>query len=260
MIDKNSKTQPDTTQWMALSLRLTAFPSPSTPINSSDWWATIVGDLPESQENNPKVGKKRETGSFENGNLVLAIQPGRIDWSFTSPKDHQLDLPTSQEDLMNLQPMLNSFLRITNHWLEIAPPLLRIAFGTHLGIPVGSREDGYNRIAKYLKPYVELDTKNSSEFFYQINRPRVSASIPTVKLNRLSKWSVSVASTGEIMILQGEKLARGTMDREFFSCHLELDINTASDNTNELEHQSLLAVFAELVQLGQEIAEKGDIP
>jgi hypothetical protein len=44
------------------------------------------------------------------------------------------------------------------------------------------------------------------------------------------------------------------------ACRLELDISTMPEWEGELPHDGLPEVFRELVDLGQEIAEKGDIP
>ena len=45
-----------------------------------------------------------------------------------------------------------------------------------------------------------------------------------------------------------------------FFAQLELDINTALDFQGEFEKGQVQSIFAELVQLGCEIAEQGDIP
>ena len=45
-----------------------------------------------------------------------------------------------------------------------------------------------------------------------------------------------------------------------YACRLELDINTDGDFEGELPRQALPALWDELVRLGAEIAEKGDVP
>ena len=51
-----------------------------------------------------------------------------------------------------------------------------------------ARELGYRELGRFL-PAVRLD-EDSSDFSYQINRPRRSTVIPELSVNRLSKWSV----------------------------------------------------------------------
>jgi hypothetical protein len=45
-----------------------------------------------------------------------------------------------------------------------------------------------------------------------------------------------------------------------FACRLELDINTVPDFQGELPRESFGQLLGELTELGQEIAQKGDIP
>lgn len=67
-------------------------------------------------------------------------------------------------------------------------------------------------------------------------------------LNRLSKWAVvSGAYASQV----------GHKD---FACRLELDINTVPDFQGELPRESFGQLLGELTELGQEIAQKGDIP
>ena len=44
------------------------------------------------------------------------------------------------------------------------------------------------------------------------------------------------------------------------ACRLELDINTSAENTNLIPLEHIRQLFEELVNLGYEIADKGDIP
>ncbi len=257
MTDESTIAHSEPSPWLVYGLRLTAFTSPSAQIDSMNWWSSVVGELPESQQSSPKTGRKREVGPFEGSRLILEVQPSRIDWRLTSLSDDQPG-PTSREELLPLQSTVESFLRIANGWFVMAPPLIRLAFGSHLGIPVDDRSAGYQLLAKYL-PSVQLDPSNSSDFIYQINRSRVSTVVPNLKLNRLSKWSVAVASLG-VIAFQGENRAAANFTHQFFSCHLELDINTAADNTDEFQREHLPSQFLELIQLGEEIAHRGDIP
>ncbi len=105
---------------------------------------------------------------------------------------------------------------------------------------------------------MQLDP-TSSDFSYQINRPRISGSgIPDLKINRLSKWSVASWRLEEWSL--GPQTTVKTLEgQEAFSCRLELDINTAADFSGEITSQSLASIFAEQINLGAEIAEHGDI-
>ena len=73
-----------TTDWKAQSLRLTAFLSPSAQVGEKDWWTMLTGDVPDSKVSQPKTGIQKQEGKFKNekvdGQLVLTVQPSRIDW------------------------------------------------------------------------------------------------------------------------------------------------------------------------------------
>src|SRR4029077_16583024 len=76
-------------------------------------------------------------------------------------------------------------------WIkEMSPTISRLAFGAVLFQSAESHETGYELLKSYL-PKLEVDSKGSFDFLYQINRPRLSMSgIPSLQINRLSKWAV----------------------------------------------------------------------
>lgn len=234
-------------------MRLTAFPSPSAQIDKPNWWEHTVGEAPEKRVSRLKRGGQQEEGPFEGGKLILNIQPTRIDWLFTVTKDKEEDveeIPT----IGSFTKSLNPFLQLMLKWLSISPPLQRLAFGAILLQPVDDLETGYRLIATYL-PFVQLDSEGSSDFFYQINRPRNSMSgITGLEVNRLSKWSITRWQTSDLS-LPAMTYFPG---KPYFACCLELDINTAVDFSDELIGEQLPRVFQELVNLGLEIAREGD--
>lgn len=136
--------------------------------------------------------------------------------------------------------------------------MIRLAFGAVLLQPVTNLQAAYQRLGHYL-PAVTLDPTGSSDFVYQINRQRNSATeIAGLKINRLSKWAATRFVTATFSTTNPARIShhQGPL---FVS--LALDINTAPDFQGEFEQgQSQQAVFSELVRLGCEIASQGDIP
>lgn len=121
-----------------------------------------------------------------------------------------------------------------------------------------SKVAGYQQLAAYL-PFVQLDPHNSSDFLYQINRPRTAESVPGLILNRLSRWSVTAQQELGIGIPLNPSQPMHTMiGREAYACRLELDINTDAKRTESLPHDSLGQLFMELVRLGKVIVSTGD--
>src|SRR3989338_5792662 len=51
-------------KWEVETLRLTAFPAPSTQIGEGDWWTSLLGEPPDKRTSSPKKGVLQEEGSF----------------------------------------------------------------------------------------------------------------------------------------------------------------------------------------------------
>ncbi|MDQ7034545.1 MAG: hypothetical protein Q9P01_06835 [Anaerolineae bacterium] len=118
-----------------------------------------------------------------------------------------------------------------------------------------STEAGYEKLTELL-PF-KIDAENSSDFFYQINRRRNSNTISNLELNRLSKWSVLKLQTA---LIRTDIAANQLITLpEAYACRLELDINTIQNFEGELDQDKLSDLFYELINLGKEIATKGDI-
>ncbi|MDA2926834.1 hypothetical protein MYX78_06310 [Acidobacteria bacterium AH-259-G07] len=245
--------------WESELLRLTAFPSPATRIVEPNWWERVVGEPAETRTSRPRerLGLQEE-GKLEDRYLVLTIQPDRIDWVLTPVVDRR-----ETEEFLTMGPFLvtvEAFLNLMLSWLRLddCPSLVRLAFGAVLLQPTNSLDRGYRKLLEYL-PKVEIDLVGASNFFYQINRRRTSNSgIDGLDVNRLSKWSVQARQGLRLAV--GETLVKYKTQEKRFACRLELDINTAPEFEGELVQEKLPEIFQELVNLGREISEKGDIP
>lgn len=206
----------------------------------------------------PKRGAVQEEGKFDGGRLILSVQPMRIDWVVSAHIVEGNELETFPT-IGPFSESLRTFLVLIERWLqsETAPPVKRIALGAVLLQAVENKHMGYEQIAKYLRT-VQIDPSNSSDFLYQINRPRVSASgIVDLKINRLSKWSVSGWRSALLAVTPAS--VEQAMGPESFACRLEFDINTAADFVGSLPRDGLSKIVRELANLGQEIARDGDV-
>ena len=237
------------------------FPFPSiTAIEYQDytWWTELTGEPPETKVYKPRTRAHQEMGPFEQGKLSLITEPTRIDWRYEVVDSEELTsemLPT----IGSFPDIKGNFTQPMRQWLELdtCPSIQRLAFGAILLQSVKNRQSGYSLLSNYL-PNIRLDPDGSSDFMYQINRPRFSnLGIEGLSINRLTKWSVLTIKSG---IVKPEKLF---LDRipieEHFACRLELDINTFQDFDKGFLREQLPLVFSELVELGEEITVNGDI-
>ena len=171
-----------------------------------------------------------------------------------------IEIDQNRSSLGLLSEASESFNELIQKWFVVDnfPTLQRVAFGALVIQPVEDRKTGYERISKYLINSVKLDPESSSDFLYQINRPRDSKlNFPELKINRLTKWSVQTYK--HIGVAVGEESKTVYESEESFACRLELDINTMVNIKNRFNSNDSKNLFNELANLGLEIAEKGDI-
>jgi len=256
MSNSKQKEQPNKKEWYAESLRMTAFLSPSAKVSAQNWWEDIVGELPQNEISQPKTGVKRYDGLFKDdsteGALLLTIQPARIDWQI-------LPLESGIPGFPRIGLFTNSsmsFQDLMLRWLENSPSLQRLAFGANLW----HLAEDYNQLCKRISHYLSFDLdSNSSDFSYQINRPRESNSIKesNLKINRLSKWGVS--SVFKVEIPSKTVTQNFVAQASEIALSLNLDINTMGDFPINSGSENYKKVFRELIEAGKEISEKGDI-
>lgn len=250
--------RPPISAWQTEILRLTAFPSPTPEIADHNWWASVVGQAPDTTVVRAKQGDFRAEGPLGAGNLTLRIQPARIEWLFR-PSDKQIQATEGLPLIGSFPETLETFLPLMLRWLTLdtCPLVERLAFGAVLWQPVEDKPTGYRQIINYL-PQLQLEPENVSDLLYQINRPRLSQSgIENLQINRLSKWSVNAVQTIDLL---GQALGPYySPGPEYVAIRSELDINTSLDFQGELAREQLVQIFQELVDLGREVAEQGDI-
>jgi hypothetical protein len=244
----------------AEALRLTAFLGVSPPKDPT-WWSDLTGSQPETRVSKPQVGLSQETGTLEGRTLVLSVQPGRVDW-LLNPGPSQLE-GSEISSIGEVTSALNIFVPQMLRWLETAPPITRLAYGATLLEPVGDTSAGYNRLAELL-PAVHIDPKASSDFLYQINRPRKSTSnIENLSVNRLSAWSVVSLRKFSISFAVGSPpiipVEPSQVGETATAVRIALDISTTPNFHGELPHVRLGEIFEEFIDLAAELATRGDV-
>ncbi len=255
--------QQDTAQgagtWEVERLRATTFHLPGADVPElTNWWEDVIGDKPEQMLRRPRESLVQQSGFFEGKQLVLSGRPDRFDWNLQvtpDPPDEPMQgLPTLGPFPDALQPLH----KVVGEWLRVSPDAIRLAFGTVLIIRATDIPLAYKKLSQFL-PKVEFAQADSSDFLYQINRPRTSKSGVGIRINRLTKWSVMQVGTIEIAIGPSAEQMLVSGPRQV-ACRLELDINTSAQSRNLIPRSETQALFEELVDLGSEIAANGDIP
>jgi hypothetical protein len=241
-------------KWQAHILRVTAFPADPDSIDESSWWATLTGSEPDSQTTKKLV--RTWEGPYEKAGLQLTIDAFRVQWlrhPLVDPNEELREFP----NLGDFPTAAESFSKLVERWLEMAPTLKRLALGAVLHQPVEGQEAGYIRLGKYLS--FPLDP-TASDFNFRINRRRESSSgIEGLQINRLMVWSCFGWEMGMQFTLEGSE-PRSTASATGHACRLELDINSAPEFIGPLPQDRLVRLWRELLQLATEIAAEGDKP
>jgi len=244
--------------WHPGNLRATAFLRAG--IERQNWWEEVFGGPPEARSEQPQVGTLLETGYTELGLVTLTVRPTRVDWVVAAETADG----GGHEVFPVLGPMTEMFDRFQGFvfgWLgaDTCPEIVRLAFSSDLLHGVESKETGYQLLIPYL-PYLQLDPEGASDFTYQINRRRDSrAELEGLRINRLARWMVAVkAQQGAQVDLVASALSlfRGPVA---FACNLYLDISTVAEAADIVASSPYRDIFGELVELGSEIAQQGDI-
>ncbi|MCY3947416.1 MAG: hypothetical protein OXF44_14155 [Anaerolineaceae bacterium] len=242
-------------RWDVVALRTTAFPKPSSETLGLGWWDSVIGEPPEERKEQPRTQESVEHAKRGKGRIELQINPVSVNWI------HHITEVQPQEKfeaLGEFQSNCEEFTALMNKWfnLDAVPDLGRLAFGAVLIQSAHSHEAGLERLAKYIRS-VQVDPDNTSDFLYQINRRRASRqAIDGLVINRLTKWSV-----GRLRVLMTQSDGRSSFlpTTSESLVQLEIDINTVPEFEGVIKREEISDVFEELVELGSEIALKGDV-
>jgi hypothetical protein len=237
----------DMLEWQVRSVRFTIFLQPTVQI-SSTVWQEITGHEPETSLAQKNLGIRQESGAFADGKLTVTIQPMRLDLQ------HEPADPAPSAVLGTFPSALDALRALIGRWLESGgfPGAQRLALGVILRAPVPDVRTGYNELRSYLRAVPEAE--DATDFLYQVNRPRDSdAGVSGLRINRLSKWSVSGWQT--VVVSSSGQLVGGPLQ---FACNLELDINTAPEPATELTIQAVPRIVDDLIAGATEVVEGGE--
>lgn len=243
------------TRWETESLRLTAFVTEGTTIDGNRrWWAETVGYEPDEILARPSVGQYQQVGDFHGQRLVWATKGDRIDLQLVF---NPSQMEAFEDRLLTIgffEELIDPFREVARQLLAISPPIVRLAFGGVLILPVPGVDAGYSDINRRV-PYVRIP-EGSSDFRFQINIPQDSTiGIESMRINRLTKWSVMRAEVLGIVFRAGSPTTSSGRPIGYGE-RLEIDINT-QENVREIPSDKVSDVFNELVDLGIEISRNG---
>ena len=244
--------------WRAESMRMSAFPVPEAMEDDvlstiKNWWSIIYADSPATHVNQDlMLSIAQLTGPVGDGFVTMSKEPVRFDLKYSSVNPaNPVKVSSDASPPINFEELLDSFLRAAEEWLRLTDrrPLLRLAFGAVLLVPVDSRESGYEMLDAYL-PDVRV-RPDTSDFLYKINHRCPSKSLAGLQVNRLSTWMCQRSNV--IVVVGGDPRPLPLVK---FACRVELDINSVPTG-GPLKEDRLPRVFSELVGFAKAIAHSG---
>ena len=253
MTDEKQQTD---TGWQAQVLRLTAFlATPLDPGIVAEIWHLAAGAAPETDDNRPREGIRRQAGPFSDWQLEIVIAQGRVDW-ILSPRA-RADAPPALY-FASLERAMTPFRAEAKKWLAIgSPSILRLAVGAVLLMPMPDRKAAYKKLNELLSS-VQVDPAHASELLYQINWRRLSGVVPNLQLNRLTKWNALVVRVFSFPLSQAVLQSSPTTGEQF--CALECDHSTVADRTEAFTTKQADDLLQELCDLVEDNACKGEVP
>lgn len=245
-------------EWQVENLRLSVFLVDAINPTEIRPWESLFGNAPDELRIQQQQQLVTEEGPFLNGRLRVEARNNRFDWRFfPDPKNLPYELPV----LGPYADLESRFRDLMLKWLPSCPPVHRVAYGGVLLLPTEGLPDAYRKLNDLL-PVVEIDPENTQDLTYRINRRRNSrCGIEGLKVNRLSTWSAVQILDAVIDIpVSGHRPPKMTqLPNPRSLCRLELDINTTPEFVGRFDKDLVPQIFIELIDLGNEIASKGDV-
>jgi hypothetical protein len=118
--------------------------------------------------------------------------------------------------------------------------------------------ESYQKLSEFL-PRIWIDPVGSTDFGYQVNRPRKSLTIDGQRIQRLSKWSASLSGLIQLQVAPLVSQQSAILQEGQNACRIEIDISTDPLIAEPLPAAKLAPILDELIQLGLEITSQGDI-
>ena len=246
---------PGSDDWQLESCRITVFLTKPLPSESRTWEAFVMEE-PEVEVRSKSDPQSRYIAASPHdlGTITLRVDGTmtKVDWFVGSVRLH--DSPPDDPivgPLWENLPALEDFLR---KWIRSSQDSVqRVGLGlVLLGPSHDEKPAAYRCLAPFL-PSIVLDPA-SSDFAYQINRPRAS-STANVVVNRLSTWSVV-----RMLDVSLESDGRSLRPRSEFRRRTAIDVNTSPEFEAEFDPEAQSPLLMELFEAALEIARTGDRP
>lgn len=247
--------------WFVEALRATLFPAVAPRLSPREWWELVAGKRSDDLVvNEGPSGHASAFATVDDGKALLQLvcTTDRIDWGYSIGMGADESGALAPARKVSVAEGTSEFLTRIGRWLPHAPVCRRVAIGAVYRAPAASKEEGYEILREQLRT-VEIDPTGSSDFLYRINRPRESKCSPfPLIVNRVAQWNVATFQGQPTSPVETLATVHLPMKSTHY-CRIELDCNTAADNSELIENPHIEQILRELSDLAIEITHMGDI-
>jgi hypothetical protein len=248
-------------EWSAETLRVSLFSSNIVKLTPDDWKQITGKDTPEAEQK--VVGRHVMSGPFLGGHLNLSVMGSRLDCALAAqpPADA---IPESYIPSVGRWPgVCKEFVAATEGWVGgMSIPIHRMAVGIVLLAPQPGQEDAYKSLLGMVRSLTG-DPAKIRDLVFRVNWPVNSTSVNGLTINRLTTWAVVQIQYQILLQTDANVLSAKVLVDESPVSHfvrLEIDHNTDGQRTQPFDQNRLVPIYAELVNLALENAEKGELP
>ena len=250
--------------WLTVQSRITVFHREGTPTDIlREWWEDAFEGIPLLRdETNHLEGTRSLGGVVDNAVWTANAGSGRTDF-FLQPPDG--DAPPQPDPVWGQPAFAEPYDEVAratvnpiHTYLEKAESVDRLAFGMRLVVPAGPDLRAVMTTLASILPRLDLSGLDTPDFIFRVNRRTKSQGLPVLTINRLSTWSVA---QGQVVTTSLGPQPSHSFSTQF-AASVNLDINTAPESApaHGIPPENAIGVLDELVTLGLEIVEKGDVP
>lgn len=239
--------------WIVRQYRLTAFPSSQADGVVLPTWSGMFGT--EALSAVRRAGVLNEEGDFNSLRVIVGSQLRlRADLVIQPIPTPDAPIVLKGEGLGSLLTAVAASREILDRFLSLLPPVRRLAVGVVLVRPTQNKEESYALLPEAIKT-LGVNLAGTSDFTFQINRPRSSLIVRGLQLNRLAKWAAI-----RVGVLTVDAASSGVShDYGEHAIQLELDMSTEADRTTSVPAGTEGPLVKELESLAAEIAAHGDV-
>jgi hypothetical protein len=242
------------TTWKVRNLRLTLFlASEGAAKAGALQFEQLVNEKPESTMR--RGDQEFQEGPLGPGRLLMQKQPARLDILFAGfPQPDQPEEPVAT--LGDFETAFPALRQIAQTVFDDVKQAIRLALGSEMVQSVESSLVAYKKLVDHMRSATfKLD--GGQEFMYQMNRPRYSRVIPSLLINRLTRWNASSWQPVRFELGAGVRVLSGPPQ---IGAVITTDVNTDAEHLEPLPADKVSDLFDELRDLTLEIRDHGDVP